>query len=190
MPPCPLISITDLDVEIYAAPLPEQSRGLRRQAETATAAALVRDVFGSGASIIHLPSGAPRLSRPDADSVPTISVSHSTSTLILAVGHRGRAIGVDIEAPRPNLQRVAGRFLRPEELGVHDTSLPTLLRAWTAKEAAFKAIGVDGIMLADLRLNSDASEATIPDSPDTPPIAIRHYPGPDGSMIALATLNR
>lgn len=189
MPHTPLISIPDLSVEIYAAPLTAPSRGSRRQVETATAGALVQSVFGTGASIIHLPSGAPLLSRPDTDSVPAISISHSSSTLILAIGYCDGAIGVDIETPRPNLQRVAGRFLRSEELGMHDTSLPTLLRAWTAKEAAFKAIGVEGIMLADFLLSSDASEATLPDHAGAPSIAIRHYPGPDGSLIALAYVN-
>lgn len=184
----PLISIPELSVEIYAAPLPGQSRGSRRQAETTTAAELVKAIFGDGASISHFPSGAPCLSLPGVETIPTISVSHSLSTLLLAVGRDRQSIGVDIETPRPNLERVARRFLRPEELGVHDTSLPALLRAWTAKEAAFKAIGVFGTMLADISLSPDASSATLP-AYATPPVAIRHYRGPGDSLIALAVAN-
>ncbi len=170
-------------MEIYTAPIAtDGSRGSRREAEKAATARLVTTLFGPGATVEHSPDGAPRLILPDtATTAPEISISHSLHTVVLAVGRAGRPIGVDIELPRQQLVRVAARFLAPEEIPIHGADEESLLRAWTAKEAAF----IVGLTLADIRLDATASRAMIPSSPSVN-IRLSHFPGPDGSLIALA----
>ncbi len=183
----PFVSIPAEGVEIYTAPIAtDGSRGSRREAEKAATARLVTTLFGPGATVEHSPDGAPRLILPDtATTAPEISISHSLHTVVLAVGRAGRPIGVDIEQPRQQLVRVAARFLAPEEIPIHGAGEESLLRAWTAKEAAFKAAGIVVLTLADIRLDATASRALIPSSPSVD-IRLSHFPVPDGSLIALA----
>lgn len=185
----PFVSIHAEGVEIYTAPIAtDGSRGSRREAEKAATARLITSLFGPGATVAHSPDGAPRLILPHTATTapaPEISISHSLHTVALAVGRARRPIGVDIELPRQQLVRVAARFLTPEEIPIHGAGEETLLRAWTAKEAAFKAAGIAGLTLADIRLDATASSAMIPSSPSVE-IRLSHFPGPDGSLIALA----
>lgn len=182
----PFVSIPAEGVEIYLAPIvTDGNRHSRREAEKAATARLVTTLFGPGAAISHNPDGAPLLILPDGATAPEISISHSIRTVALAVGRAGNPIGVDIELPRRQLVRVAPRFLAPEETAIHAASEENLLRAWTAKEAAFKAAGITGLTLTDIRLDATASHALIPARPSAE-IRISHYPGPDGSLIALA----
>lgn len=185
--PTPLITIPELSIELYAAGVPAVARTSRRNAERAATADLVERIFGHGAEIHHTTSGAPVLHLPGTlPASPAISISHSENTVILAVSNSGIPVGVDIEMQRTNLNRVAPRFLRPDELDAHGSSIIALLRAWTAKEAAFKAAGIPGITLADISLDSDCSSASFPGR-DAPQLAIRHYPGPYSSLIAVAS---
>lgn len=183
----PFVSIPAEGVEIYLAPIvTDGNRHSRREAEKAATARLVTTLFGPGATVAHNPDGAPLLILPDgATPAPEISISHSIRTVALAVGRAGRHIGIDIEQPRQQLVRVAARFLAPEETAIHAASEENLLRAWTTKEAAFKAAGITGLTLADIRLDATASHALIPQWPSVE-IRIRHFPGPDGSLMALA----
>ncbi len=182
----PFVSIPAEGVEIYLAPIvTDGNRHSRRDAEKAATAQLVTTLFGTGATVAHNPDGAPLLILPDGAPAPEISISHSIRTVALAVGRAGRPIGVDIEQPRQQLVRVAARFLAPEETAIHAASEENLLRAWTAKEAAFKAAGIAGLTLADIRLDPTASHALIPQWPSVE-ICISHFPGHDGSLIAVA----
>ena len=182
----PFVSIPAERVEIYLDPIiTDGNRHSRREAEKAATARLVTALFGPGAGISHNPDGAPQLMLPDSATAPEISISHSIRTVALAVGRAGSPIGIDIDQPRQQLVRVARRFLAPEETAIHGASEENLLRAWTAKEAAFKAAGITGLTLADIRLDATASHALIPAWPSVE-IRISHFPGPDGSLMALA----
>lgn len=182
----PFVSIPAEGVEIYLAPIvTDGNPHSRREAEKAATARLVTALFGPGATVTHTPDGAPLLILTDSATAPEISISHSIRTVALAVGRAGSPIGVDIEQPRQQLARVVRRFLAPEETAIHAASEENLLRAWTAKEAAFKAAGITGLTLADIRLDATASHALIPARPSAE-IRISHYPDPDGSLIALA----
>lgn len=182
----PFVSIPAEGVEIYTAPIAtDGSRGSRREAEKAATVQIVTTLFGPGATVAHNPDGAPLLILPDGAQAPEISISHSIRTVALAVGRAGRHIGIDIEQPRQQLVRVAARFLAPEETAIHAASEENLLRAWTAKEATFKAAGITGLTLADIRLDATASRALIPAWPSVE-IRISHFPGPDDSLMALA----
>ena len=141
----PFVSIPAEGVEIYLAPIvTDGNRHSRPDGEKAATARLVTTLFGTGATVAHNPDGAPLLILPDGATAPEISISHSILTVALAVGRAGSPIGIDIEQPRQQLVRVARRFLAPEETAIHGASEENLLRAWTAKEAAFKAAGITG----------------------------------------------
>ena len=168
----PFVSIPAEGVEIYLAPIvTDGNRHSRRDAEKAATARLVTTLFGTGATVAHNPDGAPLLILPDGATAPEISISHSILTVALAVGRAGSPIGIDIEQPRQQLVRVARRFLAPEETAIHGAS----------EEAA----GIAGLTLADIRLDATASHALIPAWPSVE-IRISHFPGPDGSLMALA----
>lgn len=66
-----------------------------------------------------------------------ISIAHSRDTAVVAVSDS--PVGIDIEYPRAQLARVATRFLSPAEQKACTTPAQ-LLSAWTAKEAAYKAL--------------------------------------------------
>lgn len=120
--------------------------GSRREAETATVARLARIVAGDRAAVGHSDDGAPYLTGYDG----YISVSHSRLMAFMAL-HRSLRIGIDAELPRGQLMKVAERFLAPDERLLW-RSQSALLRAWTIKEAVYKAAGVAGLALADIRL--------------------------------------
>ena len=136
-------------VAVSIAPLPEGTFDSPRSRERLAAAALVRMMTGDpDARITHGPGGEPILSGFH------ISVSHSRTHIAIALSRHCRP-GIDIEPPSPRLARVVPRIMRPDEPAGIDP-----LRAWTAKEAVFKCAGVAGLVLSDIRLNADATEAT------------------------------
>lgn len=86
-----------------------------------------------------------------------LSISHSFDMAAVLVAHR--ACGIDIEKNLPRLQRIASKFLIPDELerinGEH--ALSQLYRIWGAKEAMFKAYGLGQIdFKKDLKVDLDA----------------------------------
>lgn len=115
--------------------------------------------------ITHTDIGSPLLM---IDGQPVgISISHSRTELAMALG-KTSDIGIDIENMRPQLLKVTSRFLNEEELDVWTRSPERLLQAWSAKEAAFKALspGVSGFRAITLQRNTDGSvEATVPYQP-------------------------
>ena len=128
----------------------------RREAEREAVQRLVRHVFGDDARPGHRDSGAPFVE----GSALHISISHSRSAACLAVAADG-APGVDIEEPREQLRRVAPRVLSAEELDVYGRSMTLLLRAWTLKEALYKAALTPGLdFRSDIALPLDLDDMT------------------------------
>lgn len=100
---------------------------------------------GGSFRIIHDADGAPSI----AGSPLNISISHSPHFAALAVDPNMR-IGVDIEEPRiAQLGRVISKFLTDAEMPLWGNQL---LRAWTAKEATFKAAGVADLTIGRILL--------------------------------------
>lgn len=117
----------------------------RRDAERDVVGRLIREAFGTGAELGHDPDGRPLIMTPCASSpldmtpsAPHISLSHSRTEAVLAICDL-MPVGVDIESWRPALRSTASRWLSPEE-AAYIRSDAELLRAWTAKEAMFKAL--------------------------------------------------
>lgn len=122
------------DVKVFLAPIEAGSK--RRDAERAAAARLMEAAAEGPCEISHREDGSPYPSRGSME----ISVSHSRHCVALAVSLRGR-VGVDIEEARiGQLRRVAPRVLTEAEMAVYGTDDEGLLRAWTLKEAAYKAV--------------------------------------------------
>jgi 4'-phosphopantetheinyl transferase len=105
----------------------------------------------------------------------SFSLSHSASLALVAVLDGDARVGVDVEAvrPRPRLDALAARVLGEEEhnrwlrLESDDARLRAFLRAWTAKEAHLKALGI-GITtpLRDVPARADgwlARELSVPE---------------------------
>lgn len=112
----------------------------RRDAEVQAVEALLRRAFGERCVLSHDSEGAPFIAGSDV----SISISHSRTHAALAVCGRC-PVGVDIETRRPQLARVAPRVLSPAELEAYGAEPDGLLRAWTLKEALYKAALTPGV---------------------------------------------
>ncbi len=146
---------------VYRLPIIDDPTLTHRERESLTVRQLVRDIFGNDAMIDHEPSGAPVIIGSDIN----ISVSHCATHAVVAV-NESSPIGVDIELMRPTLARVAQRFLSPREMPIYASSPHMLLRAWTLKEAIYKAAGVSPLPLHHivLPLDNEHGTASTPDA--------------------------
>lgn len=171
---------------------------LSRKAIDAGKSTLLREALPqfSDAEIGHLPSGAPVIC--GADRLATISISHSRTTLLLAVSRSGCPIGVDTEAADRTRQllRVAPRFLAPsQQCWATDPDL--LLRAWTIKEALYKAAAIAGWPLTEIPLpklplqqnisdGTDSSDMSAPSAPpEKSPLTFQPVDTPAGTFAIL-----
>ncbi len=109
----------------------------RRQREKEAVVRLLRHMLGHDAELTHTPEGAPLL--PGYH----ISITHSRDLAVVALD-AVRAVGIDAEEMRPQLQRIKERFLSPQELQTFNTP-QQLLTAWTIKEAVYKIAGAAAV---------------------------------------------
>lgn len=123
------------------------------------------------------PRGKPALEGDGGGGDLRFNVSHSGDLALVAVA-RGREIGVDVEALRPDLTPgLAERFFSPAEVAAL-SALPPAARpaaffaCWTRKEAFVKATG-DG-----LSLPLDAFDVSL--APGEPPALLRVADDPHG----------
>lgn len=164
---------------IHAIALPGGlSRHEKRDAEIRAVASLIRRAFGEKETLSHLPSGAPYIE----GSGKQISITHGAGYALLAIND-SRPIGIDIESPRPTLKRISGRFLGTSESQTYNASPDTLLDAWTAKEAIFKALGIPGLTITDIILPDDLTRQPFRTHGKTMEIHLLRLPG---LTIALA----
>lgn len=138
---------------VYRIPLVESGR----DGERAAVSRLVARAFGNDARLLHAPNGRPYVEGGAGGGGRFISVSHGAGMALLAVNAR-RRIGIDVEAPRMQLHRVAAKFLHADEAAVWGGSMERLLAAWTVKEAVYKALWMDGAALAEIRLPDDGGD--------------------------------
>lgn len=71
-----------------------------------------------------------------------ISLSHSFDYAAVMISKKG-AVGIDIEQVKEKVERIASRFLAPEELAFINSNqrIPHLYACWCAKEAVYKCYG-------------------------------------------------
>jgi 4'-phosphopantetheinyl transferase len=90
--------------------------------------------------------GRPALA-DDGDGAPSFSLSHSGDVAVVAIAPERVGVDVEVVRPRRYLDRVARRVLTDGELAQwgalrEPQQLAMFLRAWTAKEAYLKMLGV------------------------------------------------
>lgn len=130
-PDCPCdIFICDIDDDVSCVRAVCEDRALRT---------LLHEAFGPEAERRHTCAGAPVLYIGGVRAGIGISVSHSRRHAVLVVVPPGLTAGVDVEAPRAQLARVARRVLSAGEYGFFSSFDGGLLLAWTLKEALYKA---------------------------------------------------
>ena len=95
-----------------------------------------------------------------------ISLTHSYPFVAAACSRKNR-IGIDVEKPGRNIEKIAPRFLSASELAKWKEHSNLLTLAWSAKESVYKAVGKPGlsfqkeIEIGDLNQNpSEAQVAT------------------------------
>jgi len=133
------------------------------------------------------PHGKPSLEEPDGAGLE-FNVSHSGELALCAVS-RGRAVGVDVEAIRPEFATLsmARRFFAPAE-GAALAALPqheqteAFFACWSRKEAYIKARGTG------IALGLDRFEVSL--TPGRPPALLATHDEPDAAerwkLVALA----
>lgn len=168
-----VISIND--VTIFVTEIENESTS--RRANERMAVSLLLGEAMPGASLGHHLNGMPYIhERPEV----FVSVSHSQTHAALAISNNN--IGVDIEAPRHQLARVASRFLSPTEQTEFAKHSNGLLRAWTAKEAVYKCAGYEGVDFANEIHITPSGSATLRDKTFT-----LHWHAINSELICLAT---
>lgn len=73
-----------------------------------------------------------------------ISLTHSYP-FVAAACSRKNQIGIDVEKPGRNIEKIAPRFLSTIELEKWKDSSNLLTLAWSAKESIYKAVGKPGL---------------------------------------------
>ncbi|MBO4811741.1 MAG: 4'-phosphopantetheinyl transferase superfamily protein [Prevotella sp.] len=114
-----------------------------RLRERKAVARLLEAMTGNAAlTIQHESSGKPFL-----DNGQTISISHTQGYAALLLADSGR-LGIDIERRSDRVERIASRFIRPDEKA--ETTSEKLL-IWSAKEALYKYFSEDNLLFYDMR---------------------------------------
>lgn len=129
----------------------------RRRTEVLTTWSLAAAVFGTDVVIGHDIIGAPYIAGCETH----ISISHCADCVVIAVNETS-VVGVDAEVWRPQLLRVAARFLTPAEAAL-PMSRAALLRAWTVKEAVYKAAMMPGLSFQNIHLPAAGSRWAVVD---------------------------
>ncbi len=120
-----LVGITDISLTTQP----------RREREKSAAAHLLKELTGKEVTIGHTTSGTPFVTEePELN----ISISHSSRHVAIALND-SMPVGIDIEQWRDQLAKVAHKFLSTSQISEWE-SHEMLLRAWTIKEAVYKAL--------------------------------------------------
>lgn len=138
------------DSDICAADVASASRfqNERRRTEHLAWRRVVRRELGRNITIDYNEVGAPIVDIANT----YISIAHSTEHVAVAIADE--KIGVDIEPLERDFERVASRYMSPEEQRLCDDRLWPAF-AWCAKEALYKLYGKRGLELkSDIRLHS------------------------------------
>lgn len=151
-------------LRVIIAPIDRTVSDRRSERERLTVSRIISNYISSKARIVHAPSGRPLLENADW---LYISISHSADYVAVAFGHL-EGIGIDVEQPRTQLARVAPRVLSEAEMAVYGRNERLLLKAWTLKEALYKAALTEGVDFRRdivLPLSPDDTRATVCDRP-------------------------
>lgn len=139
---------------LWLETIPPHSAPGRRAAELHAEAVLISTAIGVNAVKCNEASGMPYAITDGHRYERNISLSHCHGLAALAVAEHGYIVGVDAETLRPQLEKIAERVFSPEEIEVYTGD--DLLRAWTLKEAVYKAMLTPGLdFRSDIKLPLD-----------------------------------
>lgn len=125
----------------YAIDVTLNIKNALHKCEKLTELIMLNRIFNRNITLEHSVNGAPFSN----DIEGSISISHSKGTLAIAHSMQ-RNFGIDIEHVSPRVIKIRDKFLSPEEkLKIAEADIVAHTRAWTAKEALFKAIPEDRI---------------------------------------------
>ena len=114
----------------------------KRQAEFLAIRLLLSKILATDTEIIYNATGKPFLKNRSEH----ISISHSADFVSVFISDK--KVGIDVELGIRNIDRVATRFLHPDEkeyiAGLQNQQLSKIVY-WSAKEAIFKCSGEHGI---------------------------------------------
>lgn len=141
----------------------EPFEGTARQRERHTAALLLTAMTGDPSLTIgHESSGKPYITPSSERSsltsphiseqgspILSLSITHTRGWLAMLLSDGEEAVGIDIERLSDRVERIASRFIRPDE-AVATTNEKLLL--WSAKEAVYKLFSEDNLLFHDMRL--------------------------------------
>lgn len=108
--------------------------------EILSARILIKELAEEEKEVYYNDSGKPFL----VDQSYHISVSHTKSYVAVAINKEKR-IGLDIEYISEKIKRVQSRVIAPSEYIDKENELVHLLLHWSAKEAMFKFMDVEGV---------------------------------------------
>lgn len=131
----------------------EPQDGSPRQRERHAEQLLLTAMMGDEGSytINHEPSGKPFLSSHlSTTPLPHLSISHTRGYVAILLSDDCQ-VGVDIEYRSDRVERIAQRFIHPDEKA--DTTDEKLL-LWSAKEAVYKLYSEDRLAFFDMRVLS------------------------------------
>lgn len=95
--------------------------------------------------INHLPSG-----QPVVDGYK-ISLSHTRGWAAMILSEEAEAVGIDIEYYSDRVNKVAQRFIRPDE---QSDSLAYRLINWSVKETVYKALSSEDLRFYEMKLDA------------------------------------
>lgn len=121
-----------------------ESRKMEWLAARLAVKSLMRKAGIENRHIYKDPFGKPHVHHPTAQ----ISISH-TEGYGAAVLHLAGPVGIDIELPRPQIQRIAPKFLHPSEKDWAANDMEKLTQVWSAKEALYKLHGRTQLIFAE-----------------------------------------
>lgn len=125
-------------------------RSIKRQKEQLTTYCLLEAMTGRRDLVIgHAESG-----KPIVDAME-ISLSHTKGWAAMIVSE-DKAVGVDIEYRSNRVDRIASRFIRPDE---QSATLAQRLINWSAKETVYKLLSDENLTYHDMRLHAIAEES-------------------------------
>lgn len=166
-----------------------RGRSAERNAVNELIPCLFPDISEVPVALQHNPDGSPYL--PGFDG--SISVSHGGEIAIVARNDI-LPIGIDVEAPRQQLERVERKFVGEEDFKgsfklsnenrMSSEKISRLLALWTAKEAVYKAASLPGLSLTEICVISP-DLARIPDGRGYS--LVRFHIGEN--LVTLATLS-
>lgn len=99
---------------------------------------LLNELCGKECEVIKLESGKPVLK----DSSHHISISHTAQYAAVIVCEKNQ-VGVDLELVNPKVERIAHKFLYPEEIAAirPEQKIEKMILYWSVKEALYKLYG-------------------------------------------------